>query len=82
MELIVILVIWKESLNSDGQKFYQYINKMNNYLSPQIIEHKIKTWHIKTLEIQGHAGKMSHVSREILYHKQKISLQKTKWCTT
>jgi hypothetical protein len=25
---------------------------------------------------------MIHVSHEILYHKQKISLQKTKWCTT
>jgi RsiW-degrading membrane proteinase PrsW (M82 family) len=33
------LLLWKECLNSDGQEFYN-INKTNNYLSPQIIEHK------------------------------------------
>jgi hypothetical protein len=49
---------------------------MNNYLSLQIIEHKKKEH--GALEIQEHAGKMIHVSHEILYHKQKISLQKTK----
>ena len=34
------LILWKESLNSDGQQFHSYINNTNNHLSPQIIKLK------------------------------------------
>jgi hypothetical protein len=32
-------ILWKKSLNSVG-------NNINNHLSPQLIEHNNKTWHI------------------------------------
>ena len=35
----IIMTLWKESLNSDGQQSIT-ISKMDNNLSPQIIEHK------------------------------------------
>jgi len=37
------MILWKESLNIDGQQLQQNINKMINYLSPHTIEHKKTT---------------------------------------
>jgi hypothetical protein len=37
LSITEIITLWKESLISDGQQFYQYIKKINNHLSPQII---------------------------------------------
>ena len=34
----MILLLWKESLNSDGQQFHQY-QQNDQSLSPQLIEH-------------------------------------------
>jgi hypothetical protein len=35
------ILLWKESLNSNGQQFYQFIiNKTNNNLSSLLAEHK------------------------------------------
>ena len=39
-----VLLLWKESLNSDSQQFC-HINKTNNHLSPQLIEEKKITRH-------------------------------------
>ena len=35
---VKVVILWKESLYGDDQQFHQ-INKTNNYLLPQIIEH-------------------------------------------
>jgi hypothetical protein len=36
------IFVWKECLNSDGQRFHQYQQK-NNHHSSQTMEHKNKT---------------------------------------
>ena len=47
--MCLVTKTWKESLSRDGQQFHQFINKMNKYLTPKIIEYK--RHHIMVLEI-------------------------------